>query len=323
MRALPRASTLASRWRARVFAHDPTDAAGVTLGHSRIYILPSRRGVAVLATLALMLVTSMNYGLALGFVATFVLAGLASAALLHAFRNVAGLAIRPGHAGEAFAGSRLPFTVDVAGNARSRVAISLAAGKAAATVVDVDADTIAPVTLDADASRRGRVPLGRVTVSSDHPLGLWKAWAYAHFPLAGIAYPVPEAGAPPAPAGLPGSDATAKGRSEEADLAGLREYQRGDPLQRVAWKAVARGAGWYTKQFEGAAGGGPVMLDFGALPAALDVEQKLSRLTAWVLACERAARPCGLVLPGVYIAPGQGREHRRALLTALALFEPR
>jgi uncharacterized protein (DUF58 family) len=65
------------------------------------------------------------------------------------------------------------------------------------------------------------------------------------------------------------------------------------------------------------------MLDFAALPASLDVEQKLSRLTAWVLACERAARPCGLSLPGAHIAPGQGRDHRRAMLTALALFEPR
>ena len=323
MQAASAASTFASRWRARVFAHDPADGAGVTLGHSRIYILPSRRGLALLATLGLMLVTSMNYGLALGFVATFVLTGLASAALLHAFRNIAGLALRPGHAGEAFAGSRLPFTVDVAGGARSRVAISLAAGKSPRSVVDVEADAVASVTFEAEAQRRGRVPLGRVTIASDHPLGLWRAWAYAHFPLSGIAYPVPEPGAPPVPAGQPGSDATAGGRSEESDLAGLREYQHGDPLQRVAWKAVARGAGWYTKQFEGAAGGGPVLLDFGALPSTLDVEQKLSRLTAWVLACERAARPCGLVLPGVHIAPGQGREHRRAMLTALALFEAR
>jgi hypothetical protein len=47
----------------------------------------------------------------------------------------------------------------------------------------------------------------------------------------------------------------------------LRDYQAGDPMPRIAWKAVARGAGWYTKQFEGSGGGGPVELAYHALPA--------------------------------------------------------
>jgi len=63
-----------------------------------------------------------------------------------------------------------------------------------------------------------------------------------------------------------------------------------------------------------------MMLAWAALPAALPVEARLSRLTAWVLAAERAARPFGLSLPGVHLPPQQGREHRRAALTALALF---
>jgi uncharacterized protein (DUF58 family) len=165
------------------------------------------------------------------------------------------------------------------------------------------------------------VPLGRVTLASDYPLGLWRGWAYAHFPITGIAYPAPELGAPPLPPGAPGADTMAQGRDDEADLAGVREYQRGDPLQRVAWKAVARGAGWYTKAFEGAGGGGPVVLDFASLPVALPVEQRLSRLTAWVLACERAARSYALALPRTRIAAGQGRDQRRAVLTALADFD--
>jgi hypothetical protein len=40
-----------------------------------------------------------------------------------------------------------------------------------------------------------------------------------------------------------------------------------------------------------------------------------------VLGCERAARPYALRLPGTRIAAGQGREQRRAALTALALHE--
>jgi uncharacterized protein (DUF58 family) len=93
-------------------------------------------------------------------------------------------------------------------------------------------------------------------------------------------------------------------------------------MQRVAWKAVARGGGWYTKEFEGAGGGGPVLLDYAALPRTLDRETRLARLTAWVLACERAGRSYALSLPGLYLSAGLGREHRREALCALALFEP-
>jgi uncharacterized protein (DUF58 family) len=304
-----------------VFRHTPADGTGVRLAHSRIYILPTRRGLALIATLAIMLVTSLNYGLALGFLATFLIAGLVSAALLHTFRNLAGLLIKPQSAGETFAGGRVPFAIALDGGTRARVAISVTPRDGAAQLVDVAADTAASVTFDVDAPKRGRVPIGRITIASDHPLGLWRGWAYAHFPLAGLAYPAPEPGAPPLPPGLAGADATAQGRAEDADLAGLREYQRGDPLQRVAWKVVARGAGWYTKAFDGAGGGGPILLDFEALSAALPTEQKLSRLTAWILKCERAARPYALRLPTTRLNAGQGREQRRAALTALALHE--
>ena len=105
-----------------------------------------------------------------------------------------------------------------------------------------------------------------------------------------------------------------------SDLAGLREYQRGDAPQRVAWKAVARGAGWYTKEFDGAGGGGPLALAWATLPAELATEPRLSRLTAWVLAAERSARPFSLSIPGTHLPTAQGRDHRRKVLTALALY---
>jgi uncharacterized protein (DUF58 family) len=39
-----------------------------------------------------------------------------------------------------------------------------------------------------------------------------------------------------------------------------------------------------------------------------------------VLAAERAARPFALALPGTRLPAAQGRDHRRAALTALAVF---
>ena len=310
------------RWKQRVLRHAAADGRGLVLRHSRIYILPTRRGLALIATIATMLVTSLNYGLALGFLVTFMLTGLVGAALLHTFRNLAGLDVRPASAGETFAGGRVGFALALSGGSRTRASITLTTRDGTTDVVDIDADTLSTLAFELAAPVRGRVPLGRVTIASDYPLGLWRGWAYAHFPLAGMAFPAPESGAPPLPTGRAGADSRAPGRDDEADLSGLRGYQPGDPLQRIAWKAVARGRGWYTKAFENAGGAGAVTLDFVALPDSLTVEEKLSRLVAWVLACERAGRPFALALPGVRIAEGQGREHRRAVLQALALHGP-
>ena len=82
-------------YRQRLFRHAPADRDPVTLRHRRIYILPTKRGIAFLATLAMALLTSLNYSLSLGFGTTFLLAGLVAASLIHTFRNLAGIELRP------------------------------------------------------------------------------------------------------------------------------------------------------------------------------------------------------------------------------------
>lgn len=316
---VPVAGTWA-RARQRFFRLAPADESSVVLRHSRIYILPSRRGWAMIATLAIMLLTSLNYGLSLGFLVTFLLAGLVAAALLQAFRNLAGIEIRPLAASETFAGGRIAFTLSASGGERTREAIEVRSAGTGVAIADLAAGSAVTMRLERAAPSRGRLALGRVTLSSLQPMGLWRAWSYVHFPIAGVVYPEPEPGAPPLPRGAHGHDITAPGMGDESEFSGLREYQPGDAPQRVAWKAVARGAGWYTKEFDGSGGGGPVSLDWAALPATLDTEKRLSRLTAWVLAAERAARPFALRIPGATLPVAADRDHRRAALTLLAMF---
>jgi uncharacterized protein (DUF58 family) len=309
-----------ARWRQRLWRIDAADRGPIVLRHRRIYILPTRRGLALIATLAIMLLTSMNYALSLGHALTFLVAGLVAAALLQTYRNLAGIAASPLAAGEAFVGGALAFTLSLANAGAERRGIMVAAPSGPSLRVDLPAGATRPVQLSVPATRRGRVALGRVTVSTDFPLGLWRGWAYVHFPLAGIAYPAPEAPPPPLPQGLEGSDLRRSARAADTELAGLRDYHAGDALNRIAWKAVARGAGWYTKQFEGSGGRGALELNWAELPPRLDVEARLSRLCAWILAAERETRPFSLTLPGTELVSGSGAGQRRAALTALALF---
>ncbi len=87
----------------------------------------------------------------------------------------------------------------------------------------------------------------------------------------------------------------------------MRDYHPGDALNRIAWKAVARGAGWYTKQFEGTGGGGALELHWADLPPTLDTEARLARLSAWILAAEREARVFSLQFAGHRFAARLGR----------------
>jgi uncharacterized protein (DUF58 family) len=310
------------RVRQRLWRLAPGDLERVVLRHSRIYILPTPRGAALVATLATMLLTAMNYALSLGYALTFLAGGMVAAALLATFRNLAGLAVSPLGAGEAFAGGDLEFTLSLASGSRQRIGITVAGRQGLPNSVDLPPGATRPIAISIPAPKRGHLRLGRISLSSDFPLGIWRAWAYVHFPLTGTVFPVPEAGAPPLPPGHHGSYVGRSSRLADSELSGLRDYERGDAQNRIAWKAVARGAGWYSKQFEGTGGGGMLELHWLELPAGIDTETGLSRFTAWILSAERAALPFSLHIPGTVLRTGQGAAHRRAALTALALFPP-
>ena len=130
-----------ARFRQRLLRTDPTDLEPVVLRHNRIYILPTRRGVAFMATIATMLVLSLNYALSLGFAVTFLLTGLAAAALLHTWRNLAGLELRAARRRRDVRRQRAAVHRSrSAAAARRATAIAIAAGDGAAVTVDVAAD---------------------------------------------------------------------------------------------------------------------------------------------------------------------------------------
>lgn len=292
----------------------------VTLTQRRVYIVPTRPGLAFAVTLLLMLAGSINYNLGLGYVLTFLLCGLAVVGMLHTWRNLAGLSLTRGRATPAFAGD--PATVRV----RIRNPGSIARPDLRVSVPGADPGTVglAPrETLVAELAvptrERGRLLPGRVQVVTTFPLGLFRAWAYAELDLAVLVYPRPE----PEPPALPEAGARrgtgARSAAGEDDFAGVRDYVRGDSPRRIAWKAAARGDTLLTKQFAGGAGGPVILLDWYALTPGLGTEPALSRLTAWLLLAEAHRLRYGLRLPEVEFAPATGPAHRERCLEALAL----
>jgi uncharacterized protein (DUF58 family) len=312
------------RFAHRLLGFVPPERGTIVLVHRRVYIVPARLGLLFGLTLAILLIGSINYAIALGFALTFVLAGLGLAGMVHTARNLARIGVSSGRVEPVFAGESAQFRLYLDGRARYDRPAVLARHLASGSqfVIDIPAHGIAEVVLAVPAARRGWLPFGRVLLETRFPLGLFRAWSYVEPDARCLVYPKPERSPLPRPAAEAAAGALRSQASGSDDFSGLRAYQLSDSPRHVAWKAVARSDDMLTKQFTGEAAA-ELWLDWRLLPAWLGVEQRISRLTGWVLAAERSGGAYyGLRIPGLEIAPARGDAHAAACLQALALYDP-
>jgi len=304
------------------YGFEPPERGAIVLGHRRVYIVPTRLGWWFGATLAILLVGSINYALSLGFALTFLLAGAGLAGMVHTARNLAQLAVSAGRVEPVFAGEAAQFRLHLANAAPfERPAILVRhLGSGAQLVVDVAAAAGAEVVLGVPAARRGWQPLGRVMLETRFPLGLFRAWSYVEPDSRCLVYPRPERAPLPPLSPDPSAGALRAHAQGNDDFSGLRAYQLSDSPRHVAWKAFARVGDLLTKQFAGDAAA-ELWLDWVRLPPGLGPEERLSRLAGWVLAAERAGARYGLRLPALELPLARGEAHRAACLQALALYE--
>src|SRR5688572_13396539 len=82
------------RWVNWFYGFTPPERGAILLGHRRVYIVPSRVGWMFGGTVAILLLGSINYALALGFALTFLLAGLGLAGMVHTARHLALLPVK-------------------------------------------------------------------------------------------------------------------------------------------------------------------------------------------------------------------------------------
>ncbi len=290
----------------------------VNLDHRRIFILPTRQGMAFLATLAVLFLGAVNYQNNLAFALVFLLLGLFLVSVLHTYANLAGLCLRGLRARPTYAGEPAAFELALeAPGRRERCAIELAWREEPPQSIDsVLAE--APVTLFRRSRHRGRLRPGRLRVSSRYPLGLLQAWSWVDLDLEALVYPRPLAcPAPHSPAGS-GERGSPRRGDDGDELHAFRPYRPGDPLRQVLWKAYARDGvlqtGLMARRSEPR-----VWLDFDGLEGG-DAERRLCGLCHWVLQLSARGVPFGLRLPGVEVSPAAGEAQREAALRALALW---
>jgi uncharacterized protein (DUF58 family) len=294
-----------------------TQSLPFTLEYRLVYVLPTRFGVWFGLLLAITALGGLNFNNNMALLLGFVLAAVAQLTTLLAYRNIAGLTVGRICAAPVFAGETARFRVYLDNQEeRHRFAVQITSASSADTR-DMEPGQSRALVLQQASSERGWMVMAPFNIENRYPLGLFRAWSIVIPDAACLVYPRPAPSPPPLPrAGRGDSGAAQPGEGE--NFHGLREYRTGDPLRRVAWRASARHDRLYSRLTE-ISRNEACELDWKLL-GGHDTEQRLSILTAWVMAAERQQLPYSLSLPDQSVARGLGDEHRDTCLQLLALY---
>lgn len=266
--------------------------------------------------LALLLLMAFVYNNNLVYLLTFLLASIFFITILHTFRSLSGLSVQKVRSTPVFLGDAAGFEIRIDNPGGSARHIHITLESTERLMLKTQSQT--QLTVYAMTQKRGRQQVGTITLASTFPLGLFRAWSPVRLSFETLVYPKPAQSQlpfPETPAAHVGQGLTKKGAD---DFYGVQEYQAGDSVKQIHWKAFAKGLGVFSKQYSGESQT-EIWLDYQFTPGNT-VEDRLSQLCRWVCDAEKLGVRYGFVLPGLSVSPGQGREHTRKCLEALALF---
>ncbi len=294
----------------------------MTLTQRTVYILPTRPGFTLAATILVLLVASINYQLNLGYLLTFLLAGSAVVGMHVCHGTLRGLTMNLIAPPAQFARASAIIGVHLVNDRKSiRHGIGMTVLGADQWVwADVPAQGQATVHVAFHPQARGLHLLPALTAETRFPLGTFRVWTVWRPAAKVLVYPAPEAHPPPLPPGEPrAGGAAARHQPSNGDYDGVRAYRRGDPLKLVVWKKAAKADELVSRdaqqvqRYE-------LWLDYASCASSqIDTEHKLSRLCAWVLEADKHGQDYGLRLPHQVVQPGTGDLHKARCLEALAL----
>jgi len=295
------------------------DQLPIVVSTRRVYILPTRAGLAFAALVLVMLLAGLNYSNSVALLITFLLAGFGMVAMHLTHRNLTGVTVRTVAGVDAFVGEHGRLLVTLENSAdTARLGLQCEAAGGVYAAVDVPAGATARADIGLSLERRGRLVVDRITLSTRFPFGLFRAWTYLHTRAGLLAWPVPRGRRETPPEASSGGNAPAVHRVGDEEWAGLREFRDGDSPRQVAWGAYARGRGLLVKVYQSPAAYHR-LFDLAAVPGA-DLEQRLEQLSAWVVAAHARGERYGLRLADHTLLPDSGNEHRARCLNGLALF---
>jgi uncharacterized protein (DUF58 family) len=281
---------------------------------NNVFILPTPLGYLYALATVLLIVGAINYQNSMAYIMAFWMMAIGFVVMIFTVRNLVGLVLSPSYGREATVGESLGFCF-AASSQRNHRNIRLEGG----TSVDVSAGESAKLMVLEKARRRGLHFAPRIKVVTAFPSGLFRAWTYAHVNASTLVYPKAID-----PSMWPSGTADEQDESESSSAKlgeqffGLRPFQQGDSMSRVAWSAYAKTGMPFVKDLRAETAVDNIFsLDNSP---ANDLELKLSHLAHWCIEAENKGLSYGLVLGSQRHDTGTGEAHLRQCLKALAMY---
>ncbi|SDI83376.1 Uncharacterized conserved protein, DUF58 family, contains vWF domain [Ferrimonas sediminum] len=288
-----------------------------TLGHNDILILPTRFGVLFLGLSLVLFLFGSNYQNNLILMLAFLMVSLFSSCLLICYRNLAGVTLSPQPAPGTHAGDPARFPISLSGTGHS-YHLQLGFVQGDKQLLHTLSATPSRLEVAWPSRRRGPLLPPPLIISSRYPLGLCRVWSRLALNQAAWVWPRPLAGDTPQ-AHRPRQEQGDKHQSNSNDFDGLKPWQRGHSLGRVAWKQLAQQRGMLVKQFD-SPGPNPELLTVDNRHPQL--EHHLSELAGRLHRLHQQGVPVGLSTDTETLMPALGRTHLHHCLTLLARVEP-
>jgi len=180
------------------------------------------------------------------------------------------------------------------------------------------------VTWETTPPARGRQRLPGVRLTTRFPFGLFVKSGRPALDEEVLVYPA----IGPVPRELwrrvgEAGESAARRRGHGHDLYDLRTYRPGDDPRLIHWRSSAKASALMVRELEedSALDARIVLAGTGAASRAR-LETALSEAGSLAVQLLGAGAAVELVGPGIHVPSGRGRGHSRAILTALALYEP-
>lgn len=305
----------------RLFSHRTANFP-YTVERNHLRFFPTQYGLLFIVILLAMLMGSINYNNNFGFLLTFLIGSMMLISILHSVQNLSGLQFISWDAKPNFAGEDAVFEILIRSQGAIRQGIRFQFLEGEEQQYDFD-DQVGGerwVKLTKKTSQRGKFHPGNLIVSTTYPMGLFYVFILIDFNLETLVYPRPIRAHFNTHhiSNKTQQDSGIEGGKGADDFLGLRNYQPGDPIRHIAWKAFSRGQGLQTKDFVQVFGA-TVLLTWDSLNDP-ETEVRLSKLCDMVIQAHSLRLVYGLHIPGHTIPPDQGEAHKHRCLKTLALF---
>ncbi len=298
----------------------------VTLTHKSIFILPSGFGIAWFMLIGVLYLFGTNYQNNLVIGLSLLLASLLHTCIIYSYKNLAGLTLTSQTPPETQANQSIAFPVTLTSKTKpdnkhtshQQICLNFAEQRHV-RLTDIGESSQSSLTFT--PQERGRFNPGRIKVSSNFPLGLFRTWSYVDLDIHHIIYAEPKT----SQVSLTSLDDDNSSEFEHGklqpgvdDYKGLKTYVEGESLKQVAWKQWAQGRGMLTKEFAQPEGK-PVWLSLDDTDGN-SLEQKLSKLAWQVNVLSQGQQVFGLALKQQVIEQNSGEIHRKQCQQLIALY---